>query len=215
MKLETHAKIGIWVGIISLIIGMSFFTLHESQSLKYEYGRLFVDPQEMYDKLVSTGTADAFIEKHQYFYEEFDIRRDGSSRLELYSINNQTGNRLQLNINYDQDDDKIREYINCNYNHRYYEQMQNIMRESAVWSSAHEMYPAPFLPHLEGHAEDQFVKDFIKNTDCLDDPKIILDSHESIVGGLKLEPYPSKPLPSAILCGPGAIYIDGMCLVKD
>ena len=51
MKLETHAKIGIWVAIISLVIGMSFFTLHESQSLKYEYGRLFVDENEMYEKL--------------------------------------------------------------------------------------------------------------------------------------------------------------------
>lgn len=174
MKLETHAKIGIWVGIISLIIGMSFFTLHESQSLKYEYGRLFVDPQEMYDKLASTGTIEAFIEKHPYFYEEFDIRRDGSGRLELYSINNQTGNRLQLNVNYDQDDDKIRERINCDYSHRFYEQIQSSMRESVgiiSFEPSPPVFPEAFVPYLDGYAQDQFVKDFIKNTDCLDDPE--------------------------------------------
>ncbi len=176
MKLETHAKIGIWVGIVALVISMSFFTLHESQELKYQYGRLFVDADKMYDKLASTGTAEAFIDKYPYFYEEFDIRRDGSSRLEIYSINNQTGNRMELQIRYDQDDDKLRERINCQYSRQY-----EMIREEAIrnyfnpepspeptsrWGASYAMSAM----YLEGHARDQFVKDFIKNTDCLDDP---------------------------------------------
>lgn len=194
MKLETHAKIGIWVGIIALIIGMSFFTIHESQSLKYQYGRLFVDPQEMYDRLASTGTADAFIAKYPYFYEEFDIRKDGSGRLELYSINNQTGNRIQLDIRYDQDDDKLRENIHCNYNHRFYEQMKVSRGSSPSWSSAggldQAVFPTPFALYLDGHAEDQFVKDFIKKTDCLDDPPDELTQPSIITPGFEPTPEP-------------------------
>lgn len=165
MRLETHAKIGIWVGIASLIIGMSFFTLHESQSLKYEYGRLFVNENEMYEKLTTTGTIETFTEKHPYFYEEFDIRRDGSGRLEVYAFNNQTGNRLELNIRYDQDDDKIRENIHCEMNLHFGEFMRDQSSSIALSTSA---YPAPFIIS-EGHAEGQFVKDFIKYTNCLDD----------------------------------------------
>jgi len=178
LKLETHAKVGIWVGIVALVISMSFFTLHESQELKYQYGRIFVDPVQMYDKLASTGTAEAFIEKYPYFYEEFDIRRDGSSRLEIYSINNQTGNRMELQIRYDQDDDKLRENINCDYSR----QFQMIRDESIRNHFSPGPAPTPEPPsrwgasyamsamYLEGHARDQFVLDFIEKTDCLDDP---------------------------------------------
>lgn len=171
MQLETHAKIGIWVAIIAICITMTFFTLHGSQELKYQYGRLFVDPQEMYDKLATTGTADAFIEKFPYFYEEFDIRRDGSGQLELYSINNQTQNRLELSIRYDQDDDKIRERINCDYNHRFYEEYA-FATSSGSLSLDSARVPQPFTPYLDGHARDQFVKDFIINTDCMDTPEV-------------------------------------------
>ena len=197
MKLETHAKIGIWVGIIALVISMSFFTLHESQELKYQYGRIFVDPDQMYDKLASTGTAAAFIEKAPYFYEEFDIRRDGSARLELYSINNQTGNRIELQIRYDPDDDKLRENIHCQYSRQY-----EMIREESIRNyfnpepapSREPLIRAPTwsAPYLEGHARDQFVLDFIKKTDCLDDPteeqlKIL---NPSIILGPGLEPEP-------------------------
>lgn len=179
MKLETHAKIGIWVGIIAIIIGMSFFTIHESQSLKYEYGRLFVDPQEMYDKLASTGTADAFITKYPYFYEEFDIRRDGSSRLELYSVNNQTGNRIQLDIRYDQNDDKLRENIRCDYNRNYLFQFSSDESSGGLsFEPTPPPVPMPFSQHLDEHARDQFVKDFIEKTDCLDDPEPIPEPSE-------------------------------------
>jgi len=171
LKLETHAKIGIWVGIIALVISMSFFTLHESQELKYQYGRIFVDPDQMYDKLASTGTAAAFIEKAPYFYEEFDIRRDGSGRLELYTINNQTGNRMELQIRYDQDDDKLRENVHCQYSRQY-----EMIREESIRNYFNPEPSPELLTHagsamyLEGHARDQFVLDFIEKTDCLDDP---------------------------------------------
>jgi len=178
MQLETHAKIGIWVGIVAIIIGMTFFTLHESQQLKYEYGRLFVNEAEMYDKLATTGSADVFIERFPYFYEEFDIRRDGSARLEIYAFNNETNNRLELNIRYDQDDDKIRERANCNYSNLFWERME--MREVAHYASSGSVSmdsalmrasaPAPFIPYLGGHAEDRFVQDFIKSTDCMEVP---------------------------------------------
>lgn len=175
MKLETHAKIAIWVGIVAIVISMTFFTLQGSQELKYQYGRMFVDYQEMYDKLASTGTADAFIAKNSYFYEEFDVHRDGSARLEVYSINNQTGNRLELSIRYDQDDDKIRERINCQYNQRYYEEAQFAMAQSMSGSSPGAPQPEPFMPYLDGHARDQFVKDFIENTDCMDTPDMKIE----------------------------------------
>lgn len=178
MNIQTHAKIGIWVGIVAIVISMTFYTIHESQELKYQYGRIFVDADQMYDKLASTGTAEAFIDKHPYFYEEFDIRRDGSSRLEIYSINNQTGNRMELQIRYDQDDDKLRERIHCEYSRQY-----EMIREESIRSYFN---PEPEPSHdslmldrasyamsamyLEGNARDQFVKDFIEKTDCLDDP---------------------------------------------
>lgn len=187
MKLETHAKIGIWVGIVALVISMSFFTLHESQELKYQYGRIFVDPDQMYEKLATTGTADAFIEKFPYFYEEFDIRRDGSGRLELYSINNQTGNRIELDIRYDQDDDKIRENIHCQYSRQY-----EMIREQ-MWAAVPEpSYAMSGGMFLEGHARDQFVKDFIKRTDCLDDPEKESEnvSDGVFLGGPMREPEP-------------------------
>ena len=190
MKLETHAKIGIWVAIISLIIVMSFFTLHESQSLKYEYGRLFVDENEMYEKLTSTGTISAFTEKFPYFYEDYNIRRDGSARLDVFAMNNQTGNRLELSIRYDQDDDRLRERINCHFT-RGFEEAQFM----AATESDSSVYPAPFL--REGNARDQFVKDFIKYTTCLDD--------------ISLEPKPTEPDP---ICGPNTVFKNGMCLVN-
>ncbi len=187
---------------------MTFFTLHESQELKYQYGRIFVDPDKMYDKLASTGTAEAFIEKAPYFYEEFDIRRDGSSRLELYAFNNQTGNRLELQIRYDQDDDKLRENINCNYSRQF-----QMIRDEAIknyFNPEPEPYPEPNVMrasasyamsamYLDGHARDQFVKDFIEKTDCLDDPteeqlKLLNPSYvsDSI---MMIEPVPSpEPL---------------------
>lgn len=160
MKLETHAKIGIWVGIVSLIIGMSFFTLHESQSLKYEYGRMFVDENQMYEKLASTGTISVFTEKHPYFYEDYNIRRDGSARLDLFAMNNQTGNKLELSIRYDQDDNKISERINCDFN-------EGFEQSHYLSTSDSSVYPAQFI--RDGHVRDQFVKDFIKYTTCLDD----------------------------------------------
>ena len=183
MQLETHAKIGIWIGIVAIIIGMTFFTLHESQQLKYEYGRIFVNEAEMYDKLATTGSADVFIERFPYFYEEFDIRRDGSARLEIYAFNNETYNRLELNIRYDQDDDKIRERANCDYSNIFWEQMES-MRENVSFASASmdsgmmrgSAYPAPFLPYLGGHAEDRFVQDFIKSTDCMEVPDWLVKS---------------------------------------
>lgn len=188
MKLETHAKIGIWVGIVALVISMSFFTLHESQELKYQYGRLFVDPDQMYEKLATTGTADAFIEKFPYFYEDFDIRRDGSSRLELFSINNQTGNRIELSIRYDQDDDKIRERINCQYS-RQYEMIREQLTRAAAPEASYAMSGSMFL---DGNARDQFVKDFIKITDCLDDPEKMSEnvSDGRFLGGPMMEPEP-------------------------
>jgi hypothetical protein len=178
MELQTHAKIGIWVGIVAIIIGMSFFTLHESQQLKYEYGRLFVNEAEMYDKLATTGSADVFIERFPYFYEEFDIRRDGSARLELYAFNNVTNNRLDLSIRYDQDDDKLRERANCDYSNIFWERME--MREAgyatsasmdrSIMAGASIPMPEPFMPYLGGHAEDRFVQDFIKSTECMEVP---------------------------------------------
>ena len=191
MKLETHAKIGIWVAIISLVIGMSFFTLHESQSLKYEYGRLFVDENEMYEKLTSTGTISAFTEKFPYFYEDYNIRRDGSARLDVFAMNNQTGNRLELSIRYDQDDDRLRERINCQFS-RGFEQAEFASASMDLDSS---VYPAPFL--RDGQARDQFVKDFIKYTTCLDDIPV------------KLEPQEPEPG-----CGPDTTRVDGICLVN-
>ncbi len=200
MKLETHAKIGIWVGITALIISMTFFTIHESQELKYQYGRLFVDADKMYDKLASTGTAEAFIEKYPYFYEEFDIRRDGSSRLEIYSINNQTGNRMELQIRYDQDDDKLRERIHCQYSRQF-----EMIREESMRSYFNpEPYPEPNVMrasasyamsamYLEGQARDQFVKDFIENTDCLDDPtpeQLEMLSPSSLTSQMGHDPVP-------------------------
>lgn len=206
MKLETHAKIGIWVGIVALVISMSFFTLHESQELKYQYGRIFVDPDKMYDKLASTGTAEAFIEKAPYFYEEFDIRRDGSGRLELYSINNQTGNRMELQIRYDQDDDRLRENIHCQYSRQY-----EMLREESIrshFSDGDSPTPPPNSApsrasalamssmYLEGHARDQFVMDFIKITDCLDDPTEeqlkILNPSAVLTQGFAPEPEPIR-----------------------
>jgi hypothetical protein len=204
VKLETHAKIGIWVGIIALVISMTFFTLHESQELKYQYGRIFVDPDKMYDKLASTGTAEAFIEKAPYFYEEFDIRRDGSGRLELYSINNQTGNKMELQIRYDQDDDKLRENIHCQYSRQY-----EMLREESIRNHFNpEPTPEPYSGlsrtgtlamssmYLEGHARDQFVMDFIKITDCLDDPTEeqlkILNPSMVLEPGLGPEPEPVR-----------------------
>ena len=170
MKLETHAKIGVWVGIVALIIGTAFFTLHESQSLKYEYGRMFVDQDAMELELKSSGTFEAFTEKYPYFYEEFDVWRDGSGKLEVFAFNNQTGNRLELNIRYDQDDQKIEEYIHCQFS-RGFEQSISLDRG---------VYPVPMLqsgsvPFFdEGNARGQFVEDFIKYTTCLDDvPKVI------------------------------------------
>lgn len=199
MKLETHAKIGIWVAIVAIGITMSFFTVNSSQELKYEYGRLFVNPQEMYDKLATTGTADAFIEKFPYFYEDFEIRKDGSGRLELYAINNQTGNRIELDIRYDQDDDKMRENIHCNYNHRYYQlQEQAFFAMSSGSNSMREPAPEPFYPYLEGNARDQFVKDFIENTDCMLIPEPV--ENDKVINEH---------------CGIGTTYLDGMCLVIE
>lgn len=194
MKLETHAKIGIWVAIISLVIGMSFFTLHESQSLKYEYGRLFVDENEMYEKLTSTGTISAFTEKFPYFYEDYNIRRDGSARLDVFAMNNQTGNRLELSIRYDQDDDRLRERINCNFSRGFEQQMQS----SFAIDLDSSVYSAPFL--LEGQARDQFVKDFIKYTTCLDD--------------LPTKVSTPEPVPAMLKCGLGTTFVDGLCLVN-
>jgi len=201
MELQTHAKIGIWVGIVAIIIGMTFFTLHESQQLKYQYGRMFVNEADMYDKLATTGSADVFIERFPYFYEEFDIRRDGSARLEIYAFNNETNNRLELNIRYDQDDDKIRERANCNYSNLFWEEME--MRQalfassgSVSMDSAMIRAPAsePFRPYLGGHAEDRFVQDFIKSTDCMEVPDWLDESETepNYHGGpnLIIEPEP-------------------------
>jgi len=199
MKIETHAKIGIWVGIISLIIAMSFFTLHESQSLKYEYGRLFVDENEMYEKLTTTGTMSAFKEKYPYFYEDFNIRRDGSGNLEVFAFNNQTGNRLELNIRYDQDDDRLRENVHCQFS-RGFEQYSFRSGESFALDSDGS-YPAPLIMLMEGNARGQFVEDFIKYTNCLEDPPIPEPT---------LELEPPDPVPE---CRGNTTLVDGVCMI--
>lgn len=182
LQIQTHAKIGIWVGIVAIIISMTFFTIHESQELKYQYGRLFVDPQEMYNKLAERGTVEVFTKKFPYFYEEFEIRRDGSSSLQLFAMNNQTGNQLNLRVNFDQDDDKIRERVNCNFNDRFYRTMEaSISLDSDRWGNAYPE-PEPFNPYLNGNARDRFVIDFINNTECLEDMETILSNMQEASG---------------------------------
>lgn len=203
LQIQTHAKIGIWVGIVAIIISMTFFTIHESQELKYQYGRLFVDPQEMYNKLAESGTVEVFTSKFPYFYEEFDIRRDGSSSLQLYAVNNQTGNQLKLRVNYDQDDDKIRERINCNFNDRFYRTMDAsfaMASDESGWRQSVE--PEPFNPYLNGHARDRFVIDFINNSECLDDLETILSKMQEASGTFQysdMDEPPPDPTPRPMI----------------
>jgi hypothetical protein len=178
MKLETHAKIGIWAGIASLVIVVPFLVLMQYSFLYNEFGAMFVDQDGMVEEFKTFESYLLFQEKYPENYEKIRKDRGGSVYYEVFAYNFDTGNRLELNLRYDAYDNEIRENANCDMQLNTYRTQLGTNQAYALASSGDGFSSSvPQIFFRDGHAQDEFVIDFIKYTNCLEITKQKPESH--------------------------------------
>jgi plastocyanin len=163
--MELIPKVGIIVGIAAVIIMMPFMVMTQYSFLSQEFGSLFIDQEAILNEFHQYDSYKSFVEKFPDNYERDWTDRSGSVSLEVYAYNFNTGNQLELGLRYNSYDDRIRENIRCDIK-------DGSLRQKLGYSTAYALaaqsssLPGIFLE--QGRAEDQFVTDFIKYTNCLE-----------------------------------------------
>ena len=162
MQLQTYAKIGICTGMGAIVIFSVFFGLMMANQLQGEYISLFINKDEIITKMKNS---ESFVLLNEKYPEAYVIENKNHHRVEVeaFAYNFQTGNALRLNLNYEPWEDRIHEYIRCDVNDNKLRQALGINQEFA---ESDLRYPLIFLS--EGRANDKFVTDFIKYTNCLE-----------------------------------------------
>ena len=179
MTLETHAKIGIWVGIAAVIVIMPFLVLTQVGYLSHEFGALFVDQDALIEEMKNYESYKLFNEMYPDNYEQIHKQRDGDTSLEIFAYNFDTGNRLELNLRYSVYDQDIRERASCDMNLNTYRiQLGTNAAFASASSDLNFQSSVPTMFYKEGHASDEFTVDFIKYTNCLEITRQGPESHE-------------------------------------
>lgn len=179
MKLETHAKIGIWVGIAALVIIVPFLVMMQYNMLYHEFGAIFVDQDGIVEEFKTFESYQIFHETYPENYEKIRKDRGGSVYYEVFAYNFETGNRLELNLRYDAYDNEIRENVRCDMHLNTYRTQLGTNDAYALASSSGGFSGS--IPHIffrDGGAQDEFAVDFIKYTNCLEITKQNPDSHD-------------------------------------
>ena len=81
--------------------------------LSHEFGALFVDQEAIIKEFKTFESYKIFNERYPDNYEKERLQRDGSVNLEVYAYNFDTGNKLQLNLRYNNWDGEINENARC------------------------------------------------------------------------------------------------------
>jgi hypothetical protein len=165
-------KVGIIVGIAAVLIMLPLMSLTLYNQLSNEFGAIFVDQDAILEEFKTFETYQLFKEKYPESYDDDRKYRNGDVRLEVQAWDFETGNRMELNIRYETYDDEIEQNVRCDINDRRYEERLGASPQFAMASNYPEPAPEPqSLPGaflMQGHAEDEFVADFIKFTNCFE-----------------------------------------------
>ena len=162
MQLQTYAKIGICTGIGAIVIFSVLFGLMMSNQIQNELMPLFINKDKIITKM---RNSESFVLLNEKYPDTYVNEHKNRNRVEIeaFAYNFQTGNVLRLNLNYEPWEDEIREYIRCDINDNQFRRALGISQEFA---ESDLQYPLIFLS--EGRADDKFVADFIKYTNCLE-----------------------------------------------
>ena len=159
MQLQTYAKIGIVVGIASLVILTPFFAISAYLQHESDFARLFVDGDKQLQLMKVKESYKNFLDRYpDAIVEERDRRHN--VELDMRAFNNITGNELRLNLGYDYWDDRIYERADCDVNNSELRQQLGPMPDVEL------AIPGSF--YSNGHARDQYTAEFIKYTNCLE-----------------------------------------------
>lgn len=159
MQLQTYAKIGIVVGIASLVILTPFVAISAYLQHEHEFARLFVDGDKQLQLMKTEESYQNFLDRYpDAIVEERDSRHN--TELDVRAFNNITGNELRLNLGYDFWDNRVYEHADCNAEDREVRQQLGSMQDAEL------TIPASFYKH--GNAHDQYTAEFIKYTNCLE-----------------------------------------------
>jgi len=166
MKFETHAKIGIWVGIsmaVSLGILFGFTTSLEYQS---EFKEFFLDYDKKFKEMKASNSLKLMQEKFPDLYvNEHNTKHNMEITAEAFNF--ETGNSLRLSVTYDIRNDRIREYVRCDTaGHDF----QNMLSYSSNYANEFVGSTINFPMNVlsDGHAKNELSYDFIQYTNCLE-----------------------------------------------
>ena len=159
MQLQTYAKIGIVVGIATLVILTPFFVISAYLQHESDFARLFVDGDKQLQLMKIKESYKNFLDRYpDAIVEERDRRHN--VELEVRAFNNITGNELRLNLGYDYWDDQIYERADCNVG------TGELRQQLGSISGVELTIPAAF--YKNGDAREQYTAEFIKYTNCLE-----------------------------------------------
>jgi len=175
--MERLPKIGILTGIGAIVFFSVIFAIAMSDNIADSMIRIFMDKDKIMNEMKEKPSVVLFAEKFPDHYVQEHKNRHNVS-LELFDYNFETGNKLRLNINFDPWDDQMREHIRCDIADNRYRSSLGFHTDFALSSSSIN-YPQIFLN--EGRAENEFVLDFIKYTNCLEIDQETKDSRETSI----------------------------------
>ena len=173
--------VGLTIAIATFSLFLYSFLPHLIENDQWErLDGADISEEELLKKFQQHDAYLAFYERFPDAKEDYRYDKRGRGEMQVGVVNFEKNNTLTLSLNYNHRDEDINANVRCETNED---------------------------GHRNLRADNLFVVDFIKQTNCLE--------LESTMTTTSLEPEPvDAPITfSGSSCGAGAIYRDGVCMV--
>lgn len=162
MNLQTYAKIGICSGIAAIVIFSVIAVIGASDDIRENWMRMTIDKDKMMEKMKVLPSVMLFTEKYEdHYYQEH--KRYRGVGIELRASNFETESTMRLDVNYDMRDERIEQRVRCDVDNN---QLRKILGSNSELDESSNGYLKQLLK--EGRAEDNYTRDFIEFTNCLE-----------------------------------------------
>lgn len=175
--------VGITIAISAFGLFLYSFLPHLIENDQWErLGGADVSEEELLKKFQEHEAYIVFYDRFSDAKEDFRYYKYGGGEMQVGTVNFEKNNSLILSLNYNDREEAIYADVRCNVNEDGYRDLR---------------------------ADNLFVIDFIKQTNCLEIESTITNTSLS----LEEEPKPPINFSGSSSCGPDARYSDGVCVV--